>query len=80
MSLQFNRHQEDRALAKAHRIIKGWRIEKPADRERIAHRIKNNRKPCSCSMCCNPRKEYGDITMQERRHEDSTKEQLKNNE
>lgn len=32
---------------------------------------------CGCSMCANPRKEHGQDTRQEQRHEHDTREQLR---
>lgn len=59
MSKTFNRHQNEIALAKAKRIVRrNWHISDPSLLDKISHRIKNNRKPCSCRMCGNPRKIY----------------------
>ena len=54
-----------KALAKAKKKCKNrilwW------DPEVDVNHFYRNRKPCSCYMCGNPRKYYGDVTLQERR-------------
>lgn len=63
------RHHEWRMKAKYHRYQRTrepeWRCNEPADAGRFAH----HGKPCSCFMCGNPRKFWGELTMQERRAE-----------
>lgn len=33
------------------------------------HHLRDTTKPCSCPMCGNPRKFFGEKTIQERKHE-----------
>jgi hypothetical protein len=37
---------------------------------RNSRRLRDMTKACNCMMCANPRKVFGEETMQERRHED----------
>lgn len=73
-----NRHQANRAKSKA-RELSGIMLPRPArgpactaEKEKWVRRMFKNRKPCSCSRCCNFRrnawnKKQGKLTMQERR-------------
>ncbi len=72
MSKQFNRFQEWKALKKAIKIVTAWGV---SDIDKKARRIKNNRHPCSCHMCRNPRtssysKGKEKLTIQERKNLD----------
>jgi len=63
------RKHKQRMKRKAEKIVRleGW-----TDEEYIQHRankIAANRTPCSCHMCGNPRKIWGQKTIQEIRHE-----------
>ena len=55
MSKAYNREQAEKALMKAKAIIKGWSWIPVTAAERIAHRMRDNRKRCSCNMCRNQR-------------------------
>lgn len=75
MSKQFNRFQEWKALKKAISIVKGWGLSDIEDIDKCSRRIKNNRHPCSCHMCRNPRtssysKGKEKLTIQERKNLD----------
>ncbi len=71
----FRRHQNARWLKRAKRIAKLWSlpsIDDPGWIERTARLIRDNRKPCSCHMCCNARRcgysrGPARLTLQERR-------------
>lgn len=72
MSKEYNRFQSDKALRKARNIVKRWQITDPRVADRIAHRLRDNRKQCSCEMCRNPRrskwaKKNCKLTIHERR-------------
>ena len=63
------RKHKQRMKKKALKIV---RIEGWTDEEYIAHRVRKlaeTRTPCSCVMCGNPRKLWGQKTIQELRHE-----------
>ena len=69
MSKDYNRNQEEKAFKKAKKIVEGWEVE---DIDNAAHKLKSNRKKCSCAMCRNPRtskltKGKGKFTIQERK-------------
>lgn len=61
------RHHRLRMIARMQRIIlsTGWNLTEEDRLQRVL-RLYNNRKICSCAMCCNPRKWEGP-TVQERR-------------
>jgi len=60
----YRRHQRHRALARAARALR--RLGLPVEPCR-AYAFAVDRKPCSCWMCGNPRRYFGEITVQERR-------------
>lgn len=47
--------QRTRAMRKARKIAALWHPRDPALAEKAAQRIRDNRTPCSCEMCRNPR-------------------------
>lgn len=74
MARDYNRLQSEKALARARYVaVKVWRVKDPADSDKLAHRLRDNLKKCSCEACRNKRgsayyKGDGKLTMQERRH------------
>ena len=63
------RKHKQRMKKKAEKIVRteGW-----TDEEYIAHRaarIAENRTACSCHMCGNPRRIWGEKTIQEKKYE-----------
>jgi len=60
----YRRHQRHRALARATRALR--RLGLPVEPCR-AYAFAVDRKPCSCWMCGNPRRYFGEPTVQERR-------------
>jgi len=78
------RYMKQKMKSKARKIAKyvwGWGTryrDAWYDEERVNHfacHAADNLKLCSCEMCCNPRR-HGEKTMQERRMEESFREQL----
>lgn len=75
MSREYNRRQHSKALQKARtlatRLVRF--TPNPAGVvEKMAHRLRDNRTPCSCDMCCNPRRSKSihgrdKLTLQERK-------------
>ena len=86
MSLSYNRHKDRVALERARTRVKTennrWDQSKPIDVERLekrARHLKDTPHPCSCNMCCNPRRSgwtrgVGKLTMQERKAFQQTNE------
>lgn len=75
MSKDYNRHKEQVYFRKAKRIANLFCSHNNDEtvKTRLAYRYKRNRKPCSCSMCCNVRRSKhvsgkNKLTLQERRH------------
>lgn len=75
MSREYNRQQSSKALQKArmlaNRLVR-FTPNPSAIVEKMAHRLRDNRTPCSCDMCCNPRRSkftHGrdKLTLQERK-------------
>ena len=64
--LAFRRHQWQRAKQRAHHYLR-WLFAgehtPPTDKQII--RYANDRKPCSCWMCGNPRRWFGQVTRSE---------------
>jgi hypothetical protein len=68
------RHHNARLLERAKNISRVWVSRASTEAksvstpwvEKCARRIRDNRKPCSCWMCGNPRK-LGELTVQELR-------------
>ena len=65
-------HKRQLGLKKARRVIRIWRARDIAGEKEYykpgglgERHILNNRKPCSCYMCGNPRKHFGELTRQE---------------
>lgn len=76
MSRAYNRDQSKKALKRAKKVVTiGWNIDErkePKAVDKLAHRLRDNPKKCSCDMCRNPRrsgynKGVDKLTMQERR-------------
>jgi len=53
MAKDYNRKQSEKSLEKGRRIAK---IQGFKDVEKRAHKLRDTKVPCSCSMCGNPRK------------------------
>ena len=69
MSRAENRHQRDRSLKKTERLshlILQPNTPEPK-RKAWVRRTYKHRKTCSCSICGNPRRTRGEITIQERK-------------
>ena len=78
-TIPFRRWQEQKAKRKARKVmLTSWMIPEeyitPAGIGINAH---SHCKPCSCWMCCNPRKSFNEVTMQERRANLAFRQQLK---
>ena len=59
-------HYQRRKIAvKTLRKALGWNIDLD---QRAIGKYANTRHPCSCYMCGNPRKNFGEITVQEKKH------------
>lgn len=63
-------------ILKAKRLLRVWRARGLtefagfySDHGRFAKRLLQTRTPCSCLVCGNPRRYFGEKTMQERRAE-----------
>lgn len=75
MSREYNRQQSSKALQKARTIanrLVRFTPNPSAIVEKMACRLRDNRTPCSCDMCCNPRRSkftHGrdKLTLQERK-------------
>ena len=69
--LAFRRHQWQRAKSRAARYLRWLSSSFSSDPETITTiqvaRYAVDRKPCSCAMCGNPRRFYGEVTRQELR-------------
>lgn len=63
MSIAERRHHDQRIKAKFYRTVKRDELRTP-DR---AGRFANHGKDCSCHMCGNPRRHFGERSIQERR-------------
>ncbi len=62
----YRRHQRHRAIARARRYLR-WLFSSSPETitpERISQ-FAADRTPCSCSMCGNPRRFFGEVTRQE---------------
>jgi hypothetical protein len=62
-SRAFRRHHEYRIKQRVRRYYGGYAADLPRHLGRIAHA----RQLCSCAMCGNPRRYFGEPTLQERR-------------
>ena len=77
MSRAYNYQQQKRAMTRARRLVSLMSFSSlapttPEQAERQARQLRDQRKPCSCQMCRNPRTSAGcrglaKLTMQERR-------------
>lgn len=75
MSKAYNIFQQQKVVDKARKIVKNMYRHIGVDESiitRQVNHIKNNRKACSCYMCCNPRrskisKGKEQLTIQERK-------------
>ncbi len=56
------RHDKFRMRKRAEDVMKDWGISKKS-----ASYMADNMQSCSCYMCGNPRKHFGELTVQERR-------------
>lgn len=61
------RHHEQRLKAKFYRIQRTRDLDSRVIGSIHAGRFAHHGKPCSCFMCGNPRKFWGELTMQEKR-------------
>lgn len=78
----FRRHRDELSLKLAHKLAEKWYPNNPEKVEQAARRLKDNRKPCSCSMCGNPRRSKTvsgkeKLTVQERKVEITQREHIK---
>jgi hypothetical protein len=71
-----NYQRRYKGLLKAKRLLRIWRLSELSeftrfysDNRQLAKRLLRTRKPCSCSACGNPRRYFGEKTIQERRAE-----------
>lgn len=62
-------------IKKARRVLKVWRAVNSrnnddyySDGGKCEQMLRKTRKPCSCYMCGNPRKRFGEVTRQEKIH------------
>lgn len=62
----FRRHQRERLKKKRSHYYGGWAGSSP----RTLGLILTTPTPCSCPMCGNPRKHFGEITRQEKKNLD----------
>jgi len=62
-----------RRLARIYRAR--WEDSYP-DWDELVRGIRHTRVPCSCTMCGNPRRHFGERTVQERRADEAMKAQL----
>jgi len=82
MSHPTNKHQRlEMGRNKARKIIKAWRgwwghKEWLSEDGKIFKTLVHTRKPCSCHMCGNPRRYFGEVTKQERIADIEFEEQL----
>lgn len=74
---KLTRRQE--GLKRAERVLRVyravWNYNDPMGLHdgKFAKRLIKTRVPCSCPMCGNPRRHFGQVTRQERQHETKTK-------
>lgn len=78
MKRALRRHHKERMKRKADRIFNtinysGFIGE--MDKEMLS-RLADNLKPCSCYVCGNPRKWWGEVTFQELKEEERWRQQL----
>jgi hypothetical protein len=65
--LGFRRHQGRRARRRALRHLRWlWSSDPMRITPKAVARLATDRAPCSCSMCGNPRRFWGEITRRER--------------
>jgi len=85
-SKEFRREREKVQKTKSRKLLRRWwkvgtKIEEPSDRA-VGHMTSTHRRPCSCEMCCNPRRSVlssgeSKLTIQERKDKDESLHQLK---
>lgn len=69
--LAFRRHQFQRAKRRAIRYLRWlWADEPQWITERAVRQHAADRAPCSCHLCGNPRRFFGQVTRQEKRAAD----------
>lgn len=80
-----NPERKWQGVKKARRIVRIWRQmysapdckpELYADNGGLVQHMTDTRVPCSCPMCGNPRRIYGERTIQERKADDAMQVQL----
>jgi len=65
----YTRLQAATAKQKAVKVMKGWDYKsEDITPQRIGKMAGVHGKPCSCVLCGNPRRHFGELTVQERRH------------
>lgn len=66
--IALNRHHDKRIRKKAEWIlVNSWGHEE-IDERKVGITASTHGKPCSCMACGNPRKYFGEVTVQEKRH------------
>jgi hypothetical protein len=65
-SLAYRRHHRERIKAKRIRQFRKYGKELVEDPKSLGKLIRTP-KPCSCAMCGNPRKHFGEKTLQEKK-------------
>ena len=64
----FRRNCDKKAKAKARNsLMAKWPMDGKTDDKRIGRLASTHCKPCSCEMCGNPRKFFGEKTLREKR-------------
>jgi len=79
-SSAYRRFRENQAKLKAKRYLKriSFLGEKSTaeDLTQVGRMASCHCKPCSCYMCGNPRKHFGDVTMREKKSKESFLEEI----
>lgn len=70
----FTRYQKKRMCKKAEKRYLNIYIDTRSEAKRQASIHTNDGKKCSCNMCGNPRRHYGDITTKEKLTKEDKKE------
>ena len=66
MSLSENRHHENRLKKYTKKIISKWFSKEPTEKQ-IGKNYSVHASGCSCKACGNPRKHFGEKTLQEKK-------------
>lgn len=66
MSLSENRHHENRLKKYTKKIISKWFSKEPTEKQ-IGKNYSVHSSGCSCKACGNPRKHFGEKTLQEKK-------------